>query len=95
MLAPGNNGLAVKLANKTPIQITEVGEFTLRVRVNTQNHVHLGTRRIFLVGDSGIWDLYVGRETLFKMGAIPDQALSKLAPWERKLLAPYINTRQN
>eukprot|EP00924_Labyrinthula_sp_SR-Ha-C_P002524 snap_masked-scaffold_16-processed-gene-6.60-mRNA-1 protein AED:1.00 eAED:1.00 QI:0/-1/0/0/-1/1/1/0/95 len=95
MLAPADSGLAVKLANKTPIPITEVGEITLRVRVDSQDPVHLGIRRIFLVENSGVSDLCVGRETLFKMGDIPEQALSKLAPWERNLLAPYMNTQQN
>eukprot|EP00924_Labyrinthula_sp_SR-Ha-C_P009105 snap_masked-scaffold_2-processed-gene-12.46-mRNA-1 protein AED:1.00 eAED:1.00 QI:0/-1/0/0/-1/1/1/0/85 len=73
--------------------MTEVGEITLRVRDDYQDPMHQGTKIIFLDESAEVYDLYVERETFFKMGAIPEQALSKLAPWKRNLLASKSTTK--
>eukprot|EP00924_Labyrinthula_sp_SR-Ha-C_P003640 augustus_masked-scaffold_3-processed-gene-1.52-mRNA-1 protein AED:1.00 eAED:1.00 QI:0/-1/0/0/-1/1/1/0/456 len=90
MIFPPYSNLQVKLANNTPIPVVKVGDITVRVRVHHAEPVHLGKMRIFMVDDPNFETIYIGRDTLFKIGAMPEQVLVKMAPWQRNLLALFM-----
>eukprot|EP00924_Labyrinthula_sp_SR-Ha-C_P006883 augustus_masked-scaffold_8-processed-gene-3.1-mRNA-1 protein AED:1.00 eAED:1.00 QI:0/0/0/0/1/1/3/0/500 len=96
MLHPVHSNLSFQLENYEPIPIALIGDVEIRVKVDDDEPVYLGRVRIFMVDDeSSFSELYIGKETLFDVGALPEQSLRKMPSWQRNLLAPYSMARRD
>eukprot|EP00924_Labyrinthula_sp_SR-Ha-C_P014577 augustus_masked-scaffold_34-processed-gene-1.18-mRNA-1 protein AED:1.00 eAED:1.00 QI:0/0/0/0/1/1/2/0/453 len=96
MLHPVQSNLSVQLAKYEPIPIALIGDAEIRVKIDDDEPVYLGRVRIFMVDDeSSFSELYIGKETLFDVGALPEQSLRKMPSWQRNLLAPNSMARRD
>eukprot|EP00924_Labyrinthula_sp_SR-Ha-C_P016346 augustus_masked-scaffold_6-processed-gene-0.8-mRNA-1 protein AED:0.41 eAED:0.42 QI:0/0/0/0.5/1/1/2/0/484 len=96
MLHPVQSNLSVQLAKYEPIPIALIGDAEIRVKIDGDEPVYLGRVRIFMLDDeSSFSELYIGKETLFDVGALPKHSLRKMPSWQRNLLAPYSMARRD
>ena len=72
--------------NVSSHEVSAIGTAVSRVKVDDMDPVHLGEVRIFLIDNPDWKNLYIGREVLAKLEALPEQVLRKLSPDERAKL---------